>query len=174
MPTQDEQKWIAEQYKCLQDERTSFDRYLWQVPIGAIGVIALLLGAVGRIGYTKTLACLVSLLSTLVCVYAALMVGRLHERKSKRCQNMLVLEKKMEVGTTIFDPAQQNLSQVNYQEAPSEKFVNRWFGSISTAVLGVAILIFAAAAALICCLYYFGRIVCENIPNLCALVSSWL
>ena len=143
-------KWIIGQYNNLEEERNALDRYLWQVPVASLGIIALLLRALFSVSTGDLFICLGGLLSAAISVYAALLVGRLHERKASRCERMLILEDMM--GTTSIVKSAPDAPKA-YPEDRAEKFVNRFFGSTSTAVLGVSAMMFIAVASLICCVY---------------------
>ena len=145
--------WITEQFKCLEEERNAFDRYLWQVPVATLAIIALVLRAFFTIGANDKLICLGMLISSFICAYGALLVARLHQRKSIRCARIIELEELMGKTSIV-----RGGDARKYPELKSERFVNKHIGIISTAVLGVFILTLMAVISAMYCIISFIRI----------------
>lgn len=153
-------EWSKKQFDALSEERRAFDRYMWQLPLGAIAGVALFLSAgralSGDIFRSPTLLCCILVLSSLICVYTAVSLCRFQARRTLREQRMSQIEKRV---AGICPPVNDGVSSATTGEQVTEtaKKSTRWevrsFGVVPTSRLGFSILVLTALALLLCTVF---------------------
>jgi len=152
-----ELNWKTEQLNILAEERRLFDRYMWQLPVASLGIIAILLNSANTLigkGYVSSSAImLILLVCVVVCIYSAFILARLRARRKIREQRIRQLECGIpDVSVVVSaDDVCEFL-----RDSPST--VDRWFGHISTTKLGVVTLLLVGFALFVTCFFVPRRI----------------
>ena len=137
--------WAVAQFNHLAGERNLFHRYMWQLPIGTFGAIGILLNAMSLFFKEgiRNLAIAIMVLCGFVCIYAALMLGRLHERLNARGKKLRILEEKMGDFSVITSSGEKH-----------EEKIAKWFGKLSTTYIGIVFLILVGLVFLVWALFF--------------------
>ncbi len=147
-------EWRIEQYKFLTEERRDFNKHMWQTPLAALGIVGLILNvAKDCVASQPTLARLLFLVSAGVCLYSALLLGRLHKRRDGREERIIALEKIITLGWRI-SPHFSSLVDVSKPtplegHAPQNEmggWINVCFGRISTSGIGIVAILLVSLA----------------------------
>jgi uncharacterized membrane protein len=136
-------KWAIEQFRALAEERRAFDRYMWQLPVGSLGIVALLLNAASTslesqpppLGLVKASF----FVSSVICVYSAMLLARLHARRSLR--EMLMKDLEGRVWSFSMVTSSPQVDEMLWRTCPK---IQALLASATTTALGICVLVIVA------------------------------
>ncbi len=135
--------WKVEQFRHLEQEKRQFDRYMWQIPVATMGVVAIVLGVVRNctsVGSNSTCGVsrgVIIILCGLV-VYSVLLLCRLLRRRKHRLKLMENLIPENEF--VLWDIKVTEFGRLPNCMMWCSNFLVNYFGWISTTFLGVLFL----------------------------------
>lgn len=136
-------KWAIEQFKALAEERRTLDRYMWQLPVGSLGIVALLLNAAST--FLKSQPAPLPLVkasffvSSVICIYSALLLARLHARRSLR--EMLIKDLEGRVWSFSMATSSRQVNEMVWRTLPKARAL---LASVTTTALGISLLAIVA------------------------------